>query len=123
MADAGLMITWGENVHGREVRGLEVFNETLEFWGRMQSEGSIESFEVALLQSSLPGLAGFIFVRGDDAALSAITSGDEHRRLIIRASMIVQDVRVTPALINEGLARGMAMYQEELAMTPAMSHN
>jgi len=117
------MVTWGENVAGREVRGLEVFNETLEFWGRMQAEGQIESFEVALLSSSLPGLAGFIFVRGDTDALSAVANGDEHRRLVIKASMIVQDVRVTSALINEGLARGMAMYQEEIAMTPTMSHN
>lgn len=122
MADAGLMVTWGENVHGREVRGLEVFGETLEFWGRMQAEGQIEGFEVALLSSSLPGLAGFIFVRGDDASLSAITSGDEHRRLVVKASMIVQDLRVTPALINEGLARGMAMYQEEISSMPALAH-
>ena len=88
----------------------------------MQGEGQIESFEVALLQSSLPGLAGFIFVRGDETALSAITGGDEHRRLVIKATLIVQDVRVTPAILNDGLARGMAMYQEEISSLPALAH-
>jgi hypothetical protein len=121
MADAGVMITWGENIPGREARGLEVFNETLQFWGRMQAEGKIESFEVALLAAGGP-VDGFIFARGDRATLAEITGGDEHTRLVIKASMIVQDVTVSPALINEGLAHGMEMYQDELASMPALAH-
>ena len=121
MADAGVLIAWGENVPGREARGLEVFNETLEFWGRMQAEGQIESFEVALVSAGGP-IDGFIFVRGDAMKLAEITGGDEHTKLVIKAGMIVQDLSVSPALINNGLARGMEMYQDELASMPALAH-
>ena len=121
MADAGVMIAWGENIPGREARGLEVFNETLPFWGRMQAEGQVESFEGALLTAGGP-VDGFIFVRGDRMKLAEITSGDEHTRLVIKANMIVKDVTVSPALINEGLAHGMELYQDELATMPVMAH-
>ena len=121
MADAGVMITWGENIPGREARGLEVFNETLQFWGRMQSEGKVESFEVALLNAGGP-VDGFIFVRGDAETLAQVARSDEHTRLVIKANMVVRDVAVSPALINEGLAHGMELYQDELATMPAMAH-
>ena len=49
MADAGLFIGWGQVVRGREDRALDVFNETIELYGQMQSDGRIESFEVCLL--------------------------------------------------------------------------
>jgi hypothetical protein len=121
MADAGVMIAWGENIPGREARGLEVFNETLQFWGRMQSEGQVEGFEVALLNAGGP-VDGFIFVRGDRDKLAEITAGDEHTRLVIKASMIVRDLSVSPALINGGLAHGMEMYQDELASMGELAH-
>ena len=121
MADAGVMITWGENIPGREARGLEVFNETLQFWGRMQSEGKAEGFEVALLNAGGP-VDGFIFVRGDAETLAQVTSSDEHTRLIIKANMVVRDIAVSPALINEGLAHGMELYQDELASMGEMAH-
>ena len=50
MADAGLFIGWGQVVRGREDRALDVFNETIELYGQMQSDGRIESFEVCLLK-------------------------------------------------------------------------
>ena len=46
MADAGLFIGWGDVVRGREDRALDVFNETVEFYGQLQSDGRIEDFEV-----------------------------------------------------------------------------
>ena len=49
MADRVLFIGWGTPVRGREERALEVFNESLGLYGRMQQEGRIESFDVTLL--------------------------------------------------------------------------
>ena len=41
MADRVLFITWGEVVRGREERALEVFSESLGFYGRLQQDGRI----------------------------------------------------------------------------------
>src|SRR5437764_1460769 len=49
MADTGLFIGWGAPVRGREKKGLDVFNEAVQWYGQVQQDGRIESFEVALL--------------------------------------------------------------------------
>ena len=64
MAEAGLFIGWGAPVRGREAKGLEVFNESIEFWGRLQEAGRIESFEVVLLFPHGGDLYGFALLRG-----------------------------------------------------------
>src|SRR4051794_41905428 len=59
MADYGLFIGWGpDSVRGREAKSLEGFNESIQYWGRLQEEGKIESFEVALLEPHGGDLGG-----------------------------------------------------------------
>ena len=41
MADAGIFIGWGEPVHGRESEAIEVFNEALAYYKRLEKEGAI----------------------------------------------------------------------------------
>jgi hypothetical protein len=116
MADAGLFIGWGEVVRGREDRALDVFNETLEFYGRLQSDGRIEDFEVALLDPHGGELLGYVMLRGSEDQIDAVRRDDDFQRLMIKGSLVVDDLGMIPALIGEGLARAMAMYQEELAV-------
>ena len=59
MADRVLTISWGAPVHGREERGLEVFNEALGLYGRMQQDGRIESFDVTLCMPN-GGVEGYM---------------------------------------------------------------
>ena len=44
-----LFIGWGQVVRGREKRAVQVFNESVEYWGGLQGDGKIEDFEVVLL--------------------------------------------------------------------------
>ena len=39
MADAALFIGWGQVVRGREKRAVQVFNESVEYWGGLQGDG------------------------------------------------------------------------------------
>ncbi len=57
MADRMLMVSWGTTVRGREERALEVFNESIGYYGRAVEEGRLESFDACLLDPS--HLAGF----------------------------------------------------------------
>ena len=115
MADAGLFIGWGQVVRGREDRALDVFNETLELYGQMQSDGRIEDFEVALLEPHGGELAGYVLLRGSDEQIDAVRHDDDFRRLMQRADFIIDGLGIVPALIGNGLAQGIAMYQEEMA--------
>ena len=116
MADAGLFIGWGQVVRGREDRALDVFNETLELYAQMQSDGRIESFEVCLLQPHGGELGGFELIRGSEEQIDALRRSEDFERINTKASLIVDDLGVVDMYIGDGLGRAMAIYQEEIAV-------
>jgi hypothetical protein len=115
MADAGLFIGWGQVVRGREDRALDVFNETIEFYGGLQGDGRIEDFEVCLLTPHGGELAGFALLRGSEEQIDAVRHDDGFMRLMQRADLIVDGLGMIDAQLGEGLARGISTYQEEIA--------
>jgi hypothetical protein len=117
MADTVLMITWGPPVRGREERGLEVFNDALGLYGRLQQEGRIEGFDVAILQPN--GLMnGFIALRGSTEQLNALRQDEEFRRTTVAASLIVEDFRLIEGSTGEGIARDIELYREGVSQVP-----
>jgi hypothetical protein len=116
MADAGLFIGWGEVVRGREERALDVFNETLELYGQMQADGRLESFEVCLLNPHGGELQGFELLRGSEDQIDAVRRSEDFQRVITKALLVVNDLGVVDVALGEGLARQMAIYQEEIAV-------
>jgi hypothetical protein len=117
MADRVLFIGWGASVRGREERGLEVFNEAIGLYGRMQQEGRIERFDVVLLGPNTD-LNGYIELHGSAEQLAALREGEEFRRNLADASLIVDGLRLIDGFANEAVAREMAIYQESIARVP-----
>jgi hypothetical protein len=115
MADAGLFIGWGEVARGREERALDVFNETIGYYGRLQEDGRIEGFEVSLLQPHGGDLAGFVLLRGSQDQMDAVQHDDEFERLMTRANFIVDKLGVVPAAVGEGIARQVSIYEAEVS--------
>jgi hypothetical protein len=117
MADRVLFISWGTPVRGREERALEVFNECVGLYGRMQQEGRIESFEVSLLHpNSL--LAGYFELKGDMAQTQAVQEDEEFRRLMADASLIVDDLNIIAGSTSAGVAEQMAIFTDAIAKVP-----
>jgi hypothetical protein len=112
MADAGLFIGWGAPVRGREIKGLDVFNEALALEAKLQEEGAIESFEVVLLGPHGGGLAGFVLVRGSREQIAAVRERDDVNRLNTRAALIVEEFGVIDAYLNAGVAGQVEQYRE-----------
>ena len=112
MAGEALFIGWGAVVRGREKQALQVFQESMEYWGKLQQEGRIESFDVFLLSPHGGDLSGFAILRGDRQALTDISFSDEFERLIARASAIVDSPGVVPAYSGEALAQQMGIFQK-----------
>jgi hypothetical protein len=117
MADRVLFISWGANVAGREERGMEVFNEALGLYGRMQQEGRIESFDVVLLTPST-GMDGYMQLNGSAEQMAAVREDEEFQRVLIDASLIVEDLAMTDGYSNAGIARQMEMFQEAVSKVP-----
>ena len=77
MADRALFIGFGQPVRGREERAVEVFNEFVAMFGRMQSDGRIEGMDVTLLDPHGGDLGGFFMVHGSGDQCAALMMDDE----------------------------------------------
>jgi hypothetical protein len=114
MADAGLFIGWGQVVRGREGTAVDGFNEFVEFCGQRQGDGAIESFEICFLEPHGGDLAGFILLRGSTDQMDALRDDDDFLRHMTRASLHVENLGVVSAALGDGIARQMAIFQEEI---------
>jgi hypothetical protein len=115
MADAGLYIGWGAPVRGREAKGLEIFNEALAYYGRLQQEGVIEGFETAILEPHGGDLQGFILLRGGEEKLAQLRVDDEFVRMSTRAGLIVEGLGVIGVSLGDGLEQAITTYQEAIS--------
>ena len=114
MADAALFIGWGQVVRGREARAVQVFNESVEYWGSLQSDGRIEDFEIVLLGPHGGDLAGFALLRGSGEQMAALRNDEEFERRTARADLIIENQGVVDAVLGEGIGRVMSVYQSEI---------
>jgi hypothetical protein len=112
MAGEALFIGWGQVVRGREKQALGVFQESMEYYGRLQQEGQIEGFDVFLLAPHGGDLNGFVVLRGEPQALAGVRFSNEFERLTVRASSIVDSVGVVIAYSGDALARQMELFQQ-----------
>jgi hypothetical protein len=122
MAGRALFVGFGSPVRGREERAVAVFNEFVEMFGRMASDGRIETVDVTLLDPHGGDLGGFFLVHGSEAQCAALPNDEDFRRAMIDAALIVENFGVVPALTGEGVGREMALYSEAVAKVGAGGH-
>jgi hypothetical protein len=120
MADRVLMFSWGTPVRGREERALEVFDESLGMYGRMQGDGRIESFDVTLLDPN-GIMSGYAELHGSQNQLDAVAASDDFRRLIADASLIVDDVCLLRGVTGQGVTDQIGIFREAVSKVPQMA--
>jgi len=111
MAGEALFIGWGAPARGREKQALQVFGESIEYWGRLQQEGRIDRFEVVQLAPHGGDLSGFALLNGNQQALAELRFDEDFEQLLARAQAIVETLGVVPAYTGEALGRQVALYQ------------
>ena|SRR5215212_11519833 len=118
MSDRVLFIGWDEVVRGREERAVEVFNESVGLYGRMQQEGRIERFDATFLSPNGSGLQGYFQLHGSADQLHAARESEDFQRTLADATLIVEDMRVLDGVTNEGIGEQMAIFQDAIAKVP-----
>jgi hypothetical protein len=103
MAMGALFIGWGPAVRGRELKALEEFQEGLQFFGRLQEQGEIQSFEPVALEPHGGDLTGFLLIKGDADKLARLRASDDFIARITRAQIVLENFGVSGAFIGEGL--------------------
>ena len=110
MAESALFIGWGLPFQGREQQALRVFGEIMEYVGRLQQQGEIESAEPFLLEPHGGDLGGFLLVRGEADRLGQLRLSDEFRRLSQRAILVVDRFGVVGAFSGQELNQQLEEY-------------
>ena len=90
----GLFIGWGDMVEGDEKRALELFNKSMHYWRRLQDEGRIDRFDVAVLPQNDRDLRGFILLRGTVKQINQLGDDEEFQRLLSDVQVVVDRVGV-----------------------------
>ena len=114
MADSGLFIGFGAPVRGRERQAIKVFNETFEYYSRLQQEGEIEGFEPVLLEAHGGELGGYFLLRGDKDKLARLRGSEEFVRLTARAELIVENLGIVTAYLGERLMSQMSVFSQQV---------
>jgi hypothetical protein len=114
MADSGLFVGFGLPVRGRERQAIKVFNETFEYYSRLQQEGEIESFEPVLLQPHGGELGGFFLLRGDQDKLAALQATEEFTRRTARGQLITENLGIVGALLGDRLVSQLSLFAEQI---------
>jgi len=112
MAGEALFIGWGQVVRGREKQALQVFQESMEYYGKLQQDGQIDSFDVLLLSPHGGDLDGFVILRSDRQRLAAVRFSAEFERLLARASAIIDSLGVVPAYGGDALAEQVSLLEQ-----------
>ncbi len=87
----------------------------MEYFGGLQADGTIESIEPVFLEQHGGDLNGFFFIRGDAEKLAALRVDEGFEDVIIRASLVVDNIGVVGAAMGARLERQMATYMEAIA--------
>ena|SRR2546428_6700020 len=90
MADSGLFVGFFGPVRGREKQAVQVFNEAVGFYTKLQQDGEIESWDAVFLEPHGGDLGGFFLLRGERDKLAQIRAGDEFDQLNMRAGLVVE---------------------------------
>lgn len=107
--DAALVITFGYPVRGREAKSSEVFTEVLTFFGKQAAEGRCSPPEPFFAADASNGM---IIVRGRSDALAEMSESEEYDKLLSKAQMVVEDLKIHWYLTGEEIERGMRIFAE-----------
>ena len=103
MAMGALFVGWGAVVRGREQKALEVFQEAVQYYSRLQQQGEIQSFEPVALEPHGGDLEGFLLIKGDPDKLARMRGSDEFIALTTRAQQVVDNVGIVGAFVGGDL--------------------
>jgi hypothetical protein len=115
MADRILFLGWNRVIPGREQQGMQLWQKALEYYGGLQSDGRIESFEPVLLSAHGGDLNGFIILRGDAEKLAGIREDNAFIDLVIEAEYCCDGFGVVGGYIGDSIMENLTRWSKHFA--------
>ena len=114
MARTGaIFFSWGPPVRGREMQGLEVFGEALQYYEELAKEGRIIGHREYFFANRD---GGCMILEGLLTDLHQLTQEDRFLKLQLKAGAIVEDFTMDMAMggTDQTVNEGMTLYTEAL---------
>ncbi len=112
MADRVLFIGWNRSVPGREQQAMQLFQKVVEFYGKLQAEGRIESFEPVILSAHGGDLNGFFLLKGEAEKLRDVRRDVTFLDLTIEAEYCLEGFGVIVGYVGEGLTDAFSRWSK-----------
>lgn len=103
MANQALFLGWDRAVRGREKQAMTLWGKALEYYGKLQAEARIESFEPVILSAHGGDLNGFFLIRGEGKKLDEIRREEDFINLLIEGGYCLDGFGAITGFIGEGL--------------------
>ena len=110
MARQALFLDWSRAIAGREQQSMKLWGKTMEYNGKLQAEGRIESWEPVLLAAHGGDMNGFFLIKGDAEKLDEIRRDDAFVDLTIEANCCLEDFGLIRGWVGEGITDGMTRW-------------
>ena len=106
----GIVPRLGSGCSRSEQLALEVFQESVAYYAKLQEDGKIERFDAYLMEPHGGDLAGFFMIHGDRSALDTVRSSPQFQRVVVRAGSVVDNLGVVSASGGDALAQQMGLF-------------
>jgi hypothetical protein len=103
MANSALFVGWNRSITGREQQAMDLFARVMEYYGQLQNDGKIESFEPVVLSNHGGDLNGFVLIRGDADKLDKVRREETFRDFSIEANFCLENFGVIDGYIGDGI--------------------
>mgnify|MGYP006294025141 FL=1 len=103
MTDGAIFIGWNRPVPGKEQQAMKLWQDSMEYYEKLRSDGRIESFQPVLLAAHGGNLNGFVLVKGDQKELDKIRREDTFVENTIKGGIYLQDYGVVQGFVGDAL--------------------
>lgn len=114
MSKGVIFYGWNRSVPGREQISAAHFQEYLRYLVGLQESGTIDSYEVVLLDPHGGDLNGFFLLRGSFEQLDALQATDEYQNHVTRGTLHLEGSGAIRGVTGEGVMEWMARWTANL---------
>jgi len=115
MANSALFIGWNRAVAGREKQAMDLFMKSMEYYGQLQNDGKIESFEPVVLANHGGDLNGFVLIRGDASKLDQVRREEEFINNSVEANFCLENFGVITGYIGDSVTEIFTQWAKHIS--------
>lgn len=115
MANGTLFVGWGSIIAGREKTASQVLGGAMGYLEELKASGTIESFDVVLLEPHGGELEGFVLVKGDKQKLAQLRVDETFVKVIVGVQLVHSKVGVVGAYSGAEVPAILQLWDEQEA--------